>query len=407
MKSMQTGIVTSLIVLSLTCSAFGEFVVPEFRGNPLSTYQEWTGFASATAPNLPNSASSNPNGIATLQELTGGAFLTSGGNIYSFAVATSFEVLIPDYGLGENYSTTVVLQLRTLGATVDLDSITCNGTAFDTAELLYEEPLGGFGGILRDWKFEWSGISGNVELNTILFEAAGPSMSLARVSVDTLAAEASLPWLVDSRLVHVGFGGAGQPPFNAVDYHREFALRGEQPIAVELIHLNNSSLGINGLVLDIANLSQPEAIQLAFSMSPQGNFDPESVSIEDWPSAPLPVSIEHYPGEGLQESHRVFVRWSDQSIMNRYLRVRVSMDDSQIADLFIGHLLGKTVESTGDTFTVAFADISPIRAKVGQAVTASSLVDIDKSGTVTFADISVMRGSVGFQLTRLVVPPMN
>jgi hypothetical protein len=74
---------------------------------------------------------------------------------------------------------------------------------------------------------------------------------------------------------------------------------------------------------------------------------------------------------------------------------------------YIGHLLGETTGASGGVYTVSFADISPIRAAVGQSVNAGSIHDIDKNGTVAFADISTMRPNVGVQLTNITIPAGN
>jgi len=71
---------------------------------------------------------------------------------------------------------------------------------------------------------------------------------------------------------------------------------------------------------------------------------------------------------------------------------------------FIGHLLGETTGLAGSTYTVAFADIAPIRAGIGGSANAGSILDIDKNGVVAFADISAMRSNIGAQLTNITVP---
>ncbi len=407
MRFCSIVLATSLLISQLAQPAIAEFVVPNFRGTQNSTYQEWRFFTSATEPNLPDVANSNPNGDATLQELTGGAFITGGGNIYSFAVATSFELLVPDYGLGGQHATSVVLQIRTLGSTVDLDSVTLNGLQAESAELLYEEPLGGFGGLLRDWKFEWNEVTGNKQLNTILFEAEESSMSLDRVSVDTLAAATAMSTFVAARVLHVGYGGAGEPPYNALDFHKQLVLRGLQAVALGLDNLVSSNFGINGLVLDLDQVSDLNEVELSFQMSPQGTFDAQSHPIESWQLAPAPMSIALDLGQGEMGSDRVVVQWSNLTIADRYLRILVTVGGQQLAELLIGHLTGKTIDSVGEAFTVSFADILPIRAAIGQSADASHPLDINKDATLSFADISAMRGKVGTQLTRLIVPPVD
>ena len=72
-------------------SAQAAFVVPGFRGGANTTYQEWNVFSSTGGPNAPDVANSNVNGAANVVELSGGAFVTSGGNIYSPTFVTSIS----------------------------------------------------------------------------------------------------------------------------------------------------------------------------------------------------------------------------------------------------------------------------------------------------------------------------
>jgi len=168
-------------------SAQAAFIVPGFRGEANTTYQEWDIFTSFNGANAPDVASSNPNGTASLTELTGSAFVTGGGNIYSPTVATSFTVSIPDFNLGSGYVTNVVIQIRTQGDEVDTSSMLFNGVAANSATLLFTQALGGFGGTLEDWEFVFTNVPSNLLVDTITFHAAESSMSLDKFSVDTQA----------------------------------------------------------------------------------------------------------------------------------------------------------------------------------------------------------------------------
>ncbi|MBX9654394.1 hypothetical protein K2Y11_12335 [bacterium] len=174
------------LAFSLT-SVQAAFVVPGFRGEANTTYQEWNIFSSTAGPNAPDVANSNVNGTANVVELSGGAFVTSGGNIYSPTFVTSFSVTVPDFNLGSGYITNAVIQIRTQGTNVDNSSVLFNGVSAVSATLLHSEVLGGFGGNLEDWEYVFSNVPSNLSLDTITFHAAGSSMSLDRLSVDTQA----------------------------------------------------------------------------------------------------------------------------------------------------------------------------------------------------------------------------
>jgi hypothetical protein len=178
----------TLWVAAIASKATAAFIVPDFRGSPNSTYQEWDVFTSAlNGPNTPDVANINTNGSAQLFQRIPGAFLTGGGNIYSFSTPVRFDVTVPDFDLGTSFFTTAVLQIRTLGTLLDLDSVTFNGIAPDSSQLLSSTPLGGFGGVLEDRLFRWNNVSGNVGLNEFAFASAQSSLSLDRLSIDTVA----------------------------------------------------------------------------------------------------------------------------------------------------------------------------------------------------------------------------
>lgn len=179
---------TVISLVTIACpTASADFITPDFRGDSDSTYQQWDVFTSALfGPNLPDIANNNPNGTAQLVQTIPGAFVTGGGNIYAPSTPVSFTVDVPDYDQGAGFFTTAVLQIRTLGTSLDLTSVTFNGVAPQVTGLLLQQPLGGFGGFLEDWLFQWNNLIGNGAINTVAFGSAGTSMSLDRVAIDTI-----------------------------------------------------------------------------------------------------------------------------------------------------------------------------------------------------------------------------
>lgn len=185
-------------LFATAAAAQADFLVPAFRGGPDTTFQQWEVFNSLEGPNPPDVANVNPNGTANVVETTGQGFVTSGGNIYSPTAVTDFIATIPDFGYGAGYATNVVVQIRAQGSDLDVSSVLWNGIAPDSTTLLFSQVLGGFGGTLRDYAFEWSGLPGNLALNTLTFHAAESSMSLDRLAVDTQAVaipEVNALWL--------------------------------------------------------------------------------------------------------------------------------------------------------------------------------------------------------------------
>lgn len=115
------------------------------------------------------------------------SFLTSGGNIYSPTGLVQPQVDIPSFGLGAGYSTTILVQVRTLGTEADSASVNLNGTLPSSTTELLRESLGGFGGFRIDTLYRFD-VVGNAVSYDFNFSSQGTSMSLDRVAVDAFAA---------------------------------------------------------------------------------------------------------------------------------------------------------------------------------------------------------------------------
>lgn len=186
--AVAVGLVVLATLFALIPAARAAFVVPAFRGGANTTFQEWEVFDSLAGPNGPEAGTlANPNGLPNLRELTGAGFVPGSGNIYVDSEIGDFEATVPDYGLGAGHATNVVAQIRTLGATLDVGTVLWNGIAPASSVKLAEAPLGGFGGVMQEWKFEWNLLPGNLSLDVLTFKAASANLSLDRVSIDTQA----------------------------------------------------------------------------------------------------------------------------------------------------------------------------------------------------------------------------
>lgn len=115
---------------------------------------------------------------ALIKETTGGAFATSGGNIYSPSVATAFEVTLPGLATGP---VEVWLRASTLGSALDTVA-TLNGVSATAESSFSAQITGGFGGAENEWVWKWTLSSAPQSLN-IAFEAASSSVSLDQVAV--------------------------------------------------------------------------------------------------------------------------------------------------------------------------------------------------------------------------------
>jgi hypothetical protein len=215
--------------------------------------------------------------------------------------------------------------------------------------------------------------------------------------------ESSVPpaQIVNRFAFHAGYSGLG----SNIDSGKVLAREGAGPLPLEYVNLINSAQGINGVGFDIQDLAGSlTAADFDFQISPLGAFVEGSNPPAGWAAAPAPSTVTVIAGA----PSRVLVEWANQSIMNRWLRITVKANANTGLTapevFYLGHLLGETTGSQSGPFTVAFADITPIRSVVGGVVNANSIHDIDKNGTVSFADISAMRPNVGAQLTNITIP---
>lgn len=232
----------------------------------------------------------------------------------------------------------------------------------------------------------WNGASGNIVLN-VNFEAAVSEISNA----------------------YVYYAGTSFDSGNlntALDSSKTVLKESLTPQTMSYDNLINASRGITGLVFDVQNLpaNSLAASDFEFRMSPTGAFIESSNPTTSWELAPSPATITVLAGT----PKRIVLTWPTDSVSNRWLRVALlpnantGLVEQQV--YYIGHLLGETSGLSGGTYTVAFADIAPIRAGIGTTATAGNILDIDKNGTVAFADISAMRVNIGSQLTNITVP---
>lgn len=193
---------------------------------------------------------------------------------------------------------------------------------------------------------------------------------------------------------------------NALDGVKVLAKEAANAQTLGFNNLINTTRGINGLVFDIAGLpaASLSTADFQFQMSPQGAFVEAANSPTGWPAAPAPTSISVIAGA----TPRVVLKWPDQSIMNRWLRVTIKANAntglSQAESYYLGHLLGETTGTATTVFSVSYAlDLAPIRLAMGTNVGASSILDIDKNGLIQFADVVAMRSNAAMQLTRITI----
>ncbi len=163
-----------------------------------STYAEWNFFNAYPTDSTPDIA----GGRASLTENTEAAFLTGGGNIYSFAAATDFT-LTANAVLS---AADVWLRVGIVG-TVPLATATLNGVAAQAIESYSAAISGGFGGTEKEWYWKWSNVS--APSYTFGFAASESSMSLDQLGVYAAAVAAPVPEAGSAMMLAAGLAAMG------------------------------------------------------------------------------------------------------------------------------------------------------------------------------------------------------
>jgi hypothetical protein len=175
------------------------------RALPNAEVNEWDVFTEANVPGFNMGDIARASG-ATITQNTPGAFLTSGGNIYSPFLTLSFAISdSPTYvdALSGAFVGNVVLQFSTLGTAIDYSSMSL--TYLDNNSASAQLASSGFqhqatttnimtpGGPATSTDdlvaYQWDLTGLNAVSYQITFAAAGSSMSLDQVVLDTASTD--------------------------------------------------------------------------------------------------------------------------------------------------------------------------------------------------------------------------
>jgi hypothetical protein len=165
-------------------------------------------------------------------------------------------------------------------------------------------------------------------------------------------------------------------------------------------NMSTYSLGINGLMIDLANA--PPSITAADFIFRVGDTN----SPGTWAAAPTPT-VGVRAGAGTSGSSRIELTWADEAIKNTWLQVTLRGNDAAggfhtatgltASDVFyFGHLIGET--EVGDpTFAMNNAtDEILTRNNQGIVAAISNLYDFNRDGIVDATDQLIVRFNQGF-----------
>ena len=116
------------------------------------------------------------------------------------------------------------------------------------------------------------------------------------------------------------------------------------------------SRGINGIMVDLLSLADPDAIRQDDFEFRVGNDDTPG----DWADAPLPEQIVVRPGAGKEGSDRISITWADNAIEKQWLQVTVMANESTGLETDDVFYWGNAVGETGNSTKSAFVDGSDL-----------------------------------------------
>lgn len=167
-----------------------------------ATYQAWDVFTLVEGETFPSAGGEHRPDVGyfgplatgtSVVETSGDGLLTSTGNIYSPVAATSFRVENANYSLNAG-QTTLVLQIGTRGTEIEPASLVLKAGEGENAislppahaKTLRDEQVGSAVGSVRALErwYLWA-LPGNLGSYAIEFSAAGTSMSLTELTLDT------------------------------------------------------------------------------------------------------------------------------------------------------------------------------------------------------------------------------
>lgn len=279
MRSVARLISCAIVTLGVSVVAgraqSERFVVPEWRGSAGSFYAGWDDFTTATgdiAPERPGSAAG-----FVLRQSEAAAFVTSSGNIYSFAAPLVVSIEMPVLAAAPGR---VVLQVRVLATPIDSASLRLEREVepgvwstlpAPVGELLQAGETGspGFGAAIDEtwrWSWTWPTAAAASRLR-IGFAASGSSQSLVAVAVD-LAPPAALADLFSvwtethfssaERADETVSGAEADPDGDGLTNLLEYALGGDPRLATSAprAHLGPAVVGAP-LALSFHRIADP------------------------------------------------------------------------------------------------------------------------------------------------------
>lgn len=160
-----------------------------------------------------------------------------------------------------------------------------------------------------------------------------------------------------------------------------------------LLNYTSYVKGINGMMVDIAGLSDPEGLGTADFIFREGNDDEPGA----WNLAIPPTQIAVRLGDGTSGSDRVTLIWPDRAIRGKWLQVTIKATPSTglLRDdvFYFGNAVGETGNSTANAM-VSSADVDEVLSHQRgpfQTVDITNRFDFNRDRLVNATDVIIAR----------------
>ncbi|MEM7313776.1 MAG: choice-of-anchor B family protein, partial [Planctomycetota bacterium] len=180
--------------------------------------------------------------------------------------------------------------------------------------------------------------------------------------------------------------------------------------AASFVNYTNYSRGINGIMIDVSNVADPDNVDAGDFQFRTGNSD----DLTTWTNAPAPSFVDVREGEGVNGSDRITVVWADNVIEKEWLEVRIlGNQDTGLAEddvHYWGNAIGETGDSTSNAFVNA-TDIVGTRDNPHNFLSPADIedaYDFNRDARVNATDIVIARDNATFFLNALKlisIPP--
>ena len=165
--------------------------------------------------------------------------------------------------------------------------------------------------------------------------------------------------------------------------------------AASAANVTSYSKGVNGVMIDIADLPADRTVSAADFMFSAGN------SADGWRPGPRPASVAVRRGGGVNGSDRVTLTWAEaDAVRNGWLFVTVLATPATGLtvrdDFYFGNLVGDADGSR----SVNLGDFGAVRQAFGRTglSVADGRSDFNRDGAVNLADFGLLRGNFGKSL---------